>query len=65
MTTTPTPALPSNVEELRKKSQLQFYDEGWNARCVGNPYTTAASRDWKTGWKDADGVSSEERKPMP
>lgn len=39
----------------------QFYDQGWNARCRGEPYEPTASRDWKDGWKDADEAPEAER----
>lgn len=41
-----------------------FYDSGWNARCAGEPFTSASSRSWQDGWKDCDGVPEASRVPM-
>lgn len=41
-----------------------FYDEGWNARVSGGPFTGLSSRSWRDGWKDCDGVPLEEQTSM-
>lgn len=43
---------------------MKYYDEGWNARCRGEPYQPTASLDWRDGWKDADEAPEEHRKEM-
>lgn len=43
----------------------QFYDEGWNARIAGEPFTSiGTTRDWRDGWRDCDGVPEAEQKLM-
>ena len=52
--------VPLNVKE----PTMKYYDEGWNARCGGEPYKPTASRDWRDGWKDADEAPKEDQKEM-
>lgn len=43
----------------------QFYDEGWNDRLNGEPFTTiGTTRDWRDGWRDCDDVAESERTRM-
>lgn len=39
----------------------KFYDEGWNARCRGEPLERPATRDYVDGWRDCYGASVEDR----
>lgn len=53
------------VDEVERPEPLpNFYDQGWNARVAGKPFTSASSRSWQDGWKDCDSVPEGERFPM-
>ena len=53
------------VDEVERPEPLRnFYDEGWNARVAGEPFTAASSRSWQDGWKDCDGAPEADRTPM-
>ena len=52
------------MSDNEEKQSLKYYDEGWNARCRGEPFKPTASRDWRDGWKDANFAPAEERKEI-
>lgn len=53
------------VDEVERPEPLpNHYDQGWNARVAGKPFTSASSRSWQDGWKDCDGVPEADRTPM-
>ena len=53
------------VDEVERPEPLpNYYDQGWNARVAGKPFTSASSRSWQDGWKDCDSVPEAERAPM-
>lgn len=33
---------------------MTYYDEGWNARLAGKPYSYLATLNWRDGWKDCN-----------
>lgn len=44
--------------------EKQFYDHGWNARVIDEPYDPKAKLDWRDGWKDCDSAEESVRELM-
>lgn len=55
---------PASEFQTPDKTERRFYDQGWNARVAGAPYTTQSTLDWQDGWKDCDEATPEHRKEI-
>lgn len=56
--------VPASEFQTPDKTERRFYDQGWNARVAGAPYTTRSTIDWQDGWKDCDEAAPEHRKEI-
>lgn len=45
----------------QENTPFRFYDQGWNARVVGEPYRSDSHAAWRDGYNDCCGVSKDDQ----